>query len=193
VVVVDEPQRLAREALVAAIAAAPGLSAVDGSAAGPAAVEQADAAVLAAGSLRFAERGLLARTPRGEWPSPVVIVADHGPVTPSVDGRGMVVVSRETSLRTIVECLRANGHSCLDRSVGDWPASSRPRLTARERQVLGLLASGLSPTEVARALAITTYTARDHVKAIRQKLNRPTIMAAVLEAIRRGELSLDPQ
>ena len=67
-----------------------------------------------------------------------------------------------------------------------------PALTARERQVLGLLASGLSPTEVARGLAITTNTARDHIKSIREKLDRPTIMAAVLEAIRQGVLQLDP-
>jgi DNA-binding CsgD family transcriptional regulator len=58
--------------------------------------------------------------------------------------------------------------------------------------VLSLLASGLSPAEVARGLDITTNTVRDHIKAIRQKLDRPTIMGAVLEAIRQGVLSVDP-
>ncbi len=194
-VLVDEPQRLIRDALVAAISAAPGLSAIDGSASDATAWEHANAAVLAAGSLRFGTQGLLRGTPGRQAPAPIVVLANHGPVTPSVDAQGLMVVSYDTPLSTIVESLRAGG------LTGGAPAPNGRRqeptggdhgLTTRERQVLSLLASGLSPAEVARGLDISTNTVRDHIKAIRQKLDRPTIMGAVLEAIRRGVLSVDP-
>lgn len=193
-VLVAEPYRLAREALMVAIDATPGLAAVDGSTADRKEVGQVDAAVVAASLLRTGWHRLLADGSWDDGPSPVVILADHGPVTPSIDARGIAVVSRQTPLATVLDCLcipgpgPAAGH--LD---ARWEATSvtDPPLTMRERQVLGLLASGLSPSEVARGLAITTNTARDHIKAIRTKLDRPTIMAAVLEAIRRGLLHLD--
>lgn len=194
-VLVDEPQRLMRDALVAAISAEPGLSAIDGSVSDPTICERADAAVLAAGSLRYGVHDLLRGTTGHRTPAPIVIVADHGPVTPSVDARGLMVVSRDTPLATIIECLRGRGPTCHGAGGnGRWPEASTAGhgLTTRERQVLGLLASGLSPAEVARGLDITTNTVRDHIKAIRQKLDRPTIMGAVLEAIRQGLLAVDP-
>jgi DNA-binding CsgD family transcriptional regulator len=43
-------------------------------------------------------------------------------------------------------------------------------LTARERQLAGLLIDGLSNTEIGRALGISGYTVQDHVKAILGKL-----------------------
>ena len=190
-VVVDDPQRLTRETLVAAIDAAPGLAAIDGSEARPDAVGPVDAAVLAARSLRRGWYDVFAGA-GGPAAGPVVVVADNGPVTPSADTRGVIVVSRDTPLRVIVDCLRTGAADLA--GLHGRPAAAEEAhaaLTPRERQVLGLLASGLSPTEVARGLAITTYTARDHIKAIRQKLDRPTIMAAVLEAMRRGVLQPD--
>lgn len=189
-VVVDDPQRLNRELLVAAIDAVPGLSAIDASTASSTALDRADAAVVAARSLQFGSLGLLAD--RRRLPRRVVVIADNGPVSPCGDARGLVVVSRDTPLEVVVDALRSDATDIADRSA--WPrggGEGAASLTPRELQVLGLLASGLSPTEVARGLDITTYTARDHIKAIRQKLDRPTIMAAVLEAIRRGVLQLD--
>lgn len=189
-VVVDDPQRLNRELLVAAIDAVPGLSAIDASTASSTALDRADAAVVAARSLQFGSLGL--RADRRRLPRRVVVIADNGPVSPCGDARGLVVVSRDTPLEVVVDALRSDATDIADRHA--WPrggGEGAVSLTPRELQVLGLLASGLSPTQVARGLDITTYTARDHIKAIRQKLDRPTIMAAVLEAIRRGVLQLD--
>jgi DNA-binding CsgD family transcriptional regulator len=192
-VLVDEPQRLIREALVAAVDAVPGLSAMDGSAVSLAAADVADAAVVAARSLRFGWHALLDRPEGSHRLSPVVVVADHGPVIPSDDGRGLVVVSRETPLSAIVDVLRADWTDPATMPRWDGLSAANGRgLTSRERQVLGLLASGLSPAEVARALAITMYTVRDHIKAIREKLDSPTMTAAILEAIRRGLIEVDP-
>jgi DNA-binding CsgD family transcriptional regulator len=126
-------------------------------------------------------------------PTPVVVIVDDGPATPSLDERGRIVVSGDTPLATIVDCLVADPADLeqLPEWRGDAGADAELGLTAREREVLELLAAGLSPVEIARRLAITTHTARDHIKAIRRKLDRPTIMAAVLEAIRLGVLRLD--
>jgi len=190
-VLVDDPQRLNRELLVAALDTVPGIDALDAAEIGPAALDRADAAVLAARCLQLGSRGRLTQAP-GPSPRPVVVIAENGPVTPCTDGEGFVVVSRDTPLEVIVDCLLSPGPGHVGparRALAGQGADAS--LTRRERQVLGLLASGLSPAEVARGLEITTYTARDHIKAIRQKLDRPTIMAAVLEAIRRGVLQVD--
>ena len=52
------------------------------------------------------------------------------------------------------------------------------RLTERERQVLDLLAQGLTNKEIAERLVITTNTVKRHLKAIFEKLNVHTRSAA---------------
>jgi DNA-binding NarL/FixJ family response regulator len=195
-VLVVEPQRLVRQALVAAIGTAPGLATVDAAASGARARERVDAAVIAARSLGHGWVGLIEAASRSGGPSPVVLVAEHGPFEPSVDTRGIVVVSRQTPLTAVIACLQAGPDGLSDLPVwhmegGELGSPTDRLLSARERQVLGLLASGLSPAQAARALAITTYTVRDHIKSIRSKLDRPTTMSAVLEAIRLGLLRVE--
>jgi len=190
-VLVVEPQRLVRQALVAAIGTVPGLAAIDAAASGPGARHRVDAALVAARSLGHGWVGLIGTAARA-GPSPVVLVAEHGPFEPSVDSSGIVVVSRQTPLSAIVTCLQADPDYLAELPLWHVEGSGTDRLlSVRERQVLGLLASGLSPNQVARALAITTYTARDHIKSIRTKLDRPTTMSAVLEAIRLGLLRVE--
>jgi DNA-binding NarL/FixJ family response regulator len=69
------------------------------------------------------------------------------------------------------------------------PRKGRP-LTARERQILGLVASGTSNKGIARALSVSANTVKFHLAAVFDKLNAATRAEAVAEAIRRGELSL---
>jgi DNA-binding CsgD family transcriptional regulator len=173
-----------RDALVAAIDTAPGLAAFDGSTADTAAVARADAVVVSDQLLTAGWHRLLAEGTWDDGPSPVVVISDRGPVTPRRPRPGVVVASPDTPLAAVVDALRTLPGPCHE-------ADPRPSLTDRENEVLGLLARGLNPTEVARSLSITTYTARDHIKAIREKLGRPTAMAAVLEALRQGLVRLD--
>jgi DNA-binding NarL/FixJ family response regulator len=69
-------------------------------------------------------------------------------------------------------------------------ARSPARLTSREREVLGLVAAGVSNKAIARALRVSPNTVKFHVAAILAKLDAATRAEAVAEALRRGELSL---
>lgn len=67
-------------------------------------------------------------------------------------------------------------------------------LTRREREILGLMALGMTDDEISRALYITRKTARMHIRSIYARLgltnaggNRRVI--AVLHAVRSGAVS----
>ena len=62
-------------------------------------------------------------------------------------------------------------------------------LTARELEVLGLLADGLSYAEVARRLFLSEKTVGHHVSAVLRKLGEPTRSRAVATAVLRGILT----
>ncbi len=57
-------------------------------------------------------------------------------------------------------------------------------LTAREREVLHLVAEGLSDREIAQRLVLSHHTVHRHVANIRTKLGRPSRAAAVAYATR---------
>ena len=63
-------------------------------------------------------------------------------------------------------------------------------LTAREREVLQLLAEGLANKEVARQLRISEHTVKFHVNAILGKLGARTRGEAIAQAARLGLLLL---
>lgn len=61
-------------------------------------------------------------------------------------------------------------------------------LSGREREVLGLVASGLSDQEIAEQLGLSPHTVHRHVANIRHKLGRASRTAAVAEAAHLGLL-----
>jgi pimeloyl-ACP methyl ester carboxylesterase/DNA-binding CsgD family transcriptional regulator len=67
-------------------------------------------------------------------------------------------------------------------------AAGEMLLSAREREVLALVADGLSNREIAEQLVISEHTVHRHVANIRHKLGRGSRTAAVAEASRRGLL-----
>src|SRR5262245_55465258 len=74
-------------------------------------------------------------------------------------------------------------------------APSRPTkglgdLTERERQVVQLLAEGLSNKLIADRLGISDHTAKFHVNGVMMKLGSSTRTEAVVEAMRRGLIKL---
>lgn len=64
-------------------------------------------------------------------------------------------------------------------------------LTARELEVLRILAAGMSTTLAAESLGISTATLRAHVQAILRKLGAHSRLEAVAEAARLGLITIE--
>lgn len=64
-------------------------------------------------------------------------------------------------------------------------------ITAREEEVLQLIADGLSTPEVAEQLFISQKTVKNHLASIYQKLDARDRTQAVLRAVRMGIVTLD--
>jgi two-component system, NarL family, nitrate/nitrite response regulator NarL len=86
----------------------------------------------------------------------------------------------------------SRGLAVLDGGLQDTLVRAAPplrtgeRLTPREREVLGLLAEGLSNKAIAARLGISDHTAKFHVNAILGKLGAETRSEAIVLAARRG-------
>jgi len=66
------------------------------------------------------------------------------------------------------------------------PAGAMEQLTVREREVLALIATGLSDTEIAERLIMSVPTARTHVSRILAKLGARDRARLVVLAFRAG-------
>jgi two-component system, NarL family, response regulator len=86
----------------------------------------------------------------------------------------------------------ADPHSLSGSCFGMEASTRRGRgLTAREREVLTLLARGYTGEEVARQLQVSGETVRAHVRNSVTKLHARTRLHAVVIALQRGEISLE--
>ncbi len=101
----------------------------------------------------------------------------------------------------LVSALRAvqGGLTVLDTALADSLVSGRGRydmpalaeeLTAREREVVSLLAEGLSNKQIASRLHISEHTAKFHIGRILDKLDSDTRTEAVVRAVRYGLVKL---
>jgi DNA-binding NarL/FixJ family response regulator len=77
-----------------------------------------------------------------------------------------------------------------DAAPGEARADQPEPLTAREREVLELLAEGLSNRQVAERLGISEHTAKFHVASVSGKLGASSRTEAVSRGVRRGLISL---
>ena len=69
------------------------------------------------------------------------------------------------------------------------PAGSAPRLTPRQREILDLIASGTSTTEIAEELTLSIETVRNHVRSVLSALGVHTRLEAIVVARRLGLLA----
>ncbi len=114
---------------------------------------------------------------------------------------------KEISVEEVAEAIRAvvqgqslispsmaskllNEFNALARRAAQQEQVSAPVLTARELQVLKLVARGLSNREVAEELFISENTVKNHVRNILEKLHLHSRMEAVMYAVRKR--LLDP-
>jgi DNA-binding NarL/FixJ family response regulator len=103
------------------------------------------------------------------------------------------VVLKPGGLGSLVEALRAvgRGERWLDPEIAKitkLAESSDQLLTKRERQMLALLADGLSGEEIAERLTLSAETVRTHVRNAMGKLAARTRTEAVVKALETGEI-----
>lgn len=77
-------------------------------------------------------------------------------------------------------------HRLPPETIGAQPM---PRLTPRQHEVLDLLASGLSTSEIANELTLSTETVRNHLRSVFRELHAHTRPEAIAAARRLGLLA----
>lgn len=133
---------------------------------------------------------------------PVDVVALVDPATPPTEllAHGVAaVLPRDSSAERIAATAQAVscGLVVVDATMArsaipspDVDERSPVTLTAREREVLALIASGRSNRKIAEELSISEHTAKFHVNSLLDKLGVRTRTEAVVVAARRGLLWL---
>jgi DNA-binding NarL/FixJ family response regulator len=107
-------------------------------------------------------------------------------------------VTKESSFSELIHTIRAVRAGEVrvpPELMADLAAHLRPRardvgadLTAREREVLQLLAEGCSTDEMVRRLFLSVHTVRNHIRNVLTKLHARSRLEAVAIAIRVGIL-----
>jgi two-component system, NarL family, nitrate/nitrite response regulator NarL len=101
---------------------------------------------------------------------------------------GLTVI--DSALAQTLVPVNGNATSAIPRSLDKIRKPGAPDLTERERQVVQLLAEGLSNKLIADRLGISDHTAKFHVNGVMAKLGSSTRTEAVVEAVRRGLVTL---
>ena len=110
-------------------------------------------------------------------------------------------LTKDSTVEDVIEAVRlaARGDTVLSmglaasmlEAVNAGPAAEEPVISAREVEVLQLIAEGASPTEVADKLFISVKTVKNHLSSIYQKLDARDRTQAVLKGVRMGIIRLD--
>ncbi|WP_326835454.1 response regulator transcription factor [Amycolatopsis rhabdoformis] len=129
-----------------------------------------------------------ARTIREELPSVgILVLSAHADVGHAMEllaggrGIGYLLKSRVADVGEFLDTLRriANGGSVVEPALVQELVGARHRndplaaLSAREREVLGLMAEGRSNAGIARRLWVTEGTVEKHVRSVLAKLDLP--------------------
>jgi DNA-binding NarL/FixJ family response regulator len=104
-------------------------------------------------------------------------------------------IRKDAEPETLLAAVRAvaRGKTYIDPSVARQALGAAPRedLTARETEVLRRLAQGLSNKEIAEALSIGEETVKTHVSNVLAKLEAENRAQAIVQALKRGLVSLE--
>jgi two-component system, NarL family, response regulator YdfI len=109
----------------------------------------------------------------------------------AVLGAGASAAQLRAAIRAVAEGLIVLSDDARSFSSGAESIESAPReelesLTAREREVLNLMAAGLGNKQIAAKLGISEHTAKYHVASILGKLGATTRTEAVTIGVRNG-------
>jgi two-component system, NarL family, nitrate/nitrite response regulator NarL len=133
--------------------------------------------------------------------STVALVSDPNLASLALGAGARGVVFRDTPPTRLAEAIRAVAQGLVVLDEGLVSAALRPAvsadgaglpepLTAREREVLALLAEGLSNRLIAQRLGISEHTAKFHVNAILGKLGAESRTEALVLAARFGLVTI---
>ena len=118
---------------------------------------------------------------------------DQALLMDALDAGARGFVQKEASLDEVLRAIRivAQGATYVDPVIGAFlatPEATRrlPDLTARERDVLRLLADGLSNEAIGKELFISPDTVRAHLRKAMSKLEADTRTQAVATALRQS-------
>ena len=144
-----------------------------------------------------------ARRLRTAWPDVYVVIltadSDAGALTRALDTGCSGFVTKRARLEELVMAIRtaANGSTTfpldmVDRLLrqGEPRQRERAELSARELEVLRLLAAGHSTTVMASELGLSLHTTRNHVRNLMTKLGAHSRLDAVVIAARSGLIDL---
>jgi DNA-binding NarL/FixJ family response regulator len=117
---------------------------------------------------------------------------DRALLLEALDAGARGFVLKEAPLEELVRAVQvvAGGGSYVDPTLAGVLAGTSaekvPTLTQREREVLRLLADGLSNEQIGKRLFISPETVRTHVRKAMDKLESDTRTQAVATALRRS-------
>lgn len=102
---------------------------------------------------------------------------------------------KDTPLKEMLEAIRMvnAGKRYIPRQIAQRLAERmmRTELTARELEILKMLAKGPTNKQIGQALGISDYTVRNHVNSIIEKLEVSDRTEAATTAIQRGIITMD--
>ena len=134
-------------------------------------------------------------------PGVAVVVVGDNPLLPErlarTGAEGWAVVPADAPADLFRAAITAASHGMIMMPASAEPAPARGNdevdeapyedaLTSRERDVLDLIASGLTNREIAARLGISDHTVKFHISTIYGKLGVSTRTAAVRAAVHRG-------
>ncbi len=115
----------------------------------------------------------------------------------ALDAGALGYVQKSSTLDDLLSALRvvAQGARHLSPELAEQLAAFRsaPVITAREREILGLVATGSANKVIADMLGISEDTVKRHVSHILQKMGVRDRAQASVEAIRRGIVKVPGQ
>jgi two-component system nitrate/nitrite response regulator NarL len=205
-VVVADDHPVYREGIVRAVKERPELELVGEVATGREALEVIaellpDVAILDMRMPGLDGRRLLDAIRREPIPTRVLFVSayvDSEIVFAAIGGGAHGYISKDATRRQICDAVSAIArgetvlapevHTGLARAIQLRSVDDRPVLTAREREVLMLIAEGLSAPEIGRRLYLSPATVKTHLQHLYGKLGVSDRAAAVAAAMRRGLL-----